>query len=80
MAAFRRMLAVSLRDKIRNFNIQERLGVKETLVQLDCQRQHSWLCHVWRMNNERIAKFALEGKVDEQRRVGKRKYHGCRLR
>ena len=27
------------------------------------QRQHTWLGHVWRMNNE-IAKLTLEGKVE----------------
>ena len=73
MAALRRMLGVSRRDKIRNVDIRERLGVKETLVQKVYQRQHTWLGHVWRMNNERIAKFALEGKVEGKRRVGKPK-------
>ena len=29
--------------------------------------------HVWRMNNARIAKFALEGKVEGKRRVRKPK-------
>ena len=36
------------------------------------QRQHTWLGHVWQMNNERIAKFALEGK-EEGTRHGKLK-------
>ena len=37
------------------------------------QRQHTWLGHVWQMNNERIVKFALECKVEGKRHVGKYK-------
>ena len=70
MAALSRMLDISRRDKIRNVDIRERLvGIKENLVQKVCQRRHTWLGHIWRINNERIAKFALEGK----QRVGKPK-------
>jgi len=60
-------------EKNRNVDIRERLGVKETLMQKVHQIQHTWLDHVWRMNNERIAKFAREGKVKGKRRVGKPK-------
>ena len=62
-------LAVNRRDKIRNVDIRERLG--ETFVQKVYQRQHTWLGHVLRMSNENIAIFALEGKVEGKRRVGK---------
>ena len=65
---------MSHENEIRNVDIRERLvGVKETLVQKFYKRQHTWLGHVWRMNNERITKFALEGKVEGKRRVGKLK-------
>ena len=50
--------------QICNVDIQERLGIKETLVQMVYERQHTWLGHVWRMNNNRIAKLALEGEVE----------------
>ena len=74
MAALSRMLDISRRDKIRNVDIRERLvGIKENLVQKVCQRQHTWLGHIWRINNERIAKFALEGKVEGKPLVGKPK-------
>ena len=78
MAALGRMLGVSRRDKIRDVEIRERLGVNETLVQRVYQRQHTWLDYVWRMNNERIVKFALDSKVESKRRVGKPKCHGWR--
>ena len=73
MVVLRRMLGVIRRDKIRNVDIRERLGVKETLVQKVYQKHHTWLGHALRMHNERITKFALEGKVDDKRRVGKHK-------
>jgi len=36
-------------------------------------RQLTWLGHVQQMNNERIAKLALEGKVSGKPRVGRPK-------
>ena len=64
MAALRRMIGISRRDIIRNVDIRERLGVKETLLHKVYQRQHTWLGNVLQTNNERIAKSALEGKVE----------------
>ena len=62
-----RMLGVSCRDKICNVKIREILRVTETLMQKVYLRQNTWLGHVWQMNNETIAKFALEGKVERKR-------------
>lgn len=70
IAALRRMLRVSRRDRIRNVNIYARLGVTETLVQRVYKRQHTWLGHVLWMSNEGIVKVPLEGRVDGKRRVG----------
>ena len=73
IAALRRMLEVSGRDKICNADIRERLEFKETLVQKVYQRQHTWLGNVWQMNNERIAEKAVEGKGEGKRHVDKQK-------
>ena len=42
-----------------------------TIAQLVYDRQHKWLGHVLCMDNERIAKILLQGKVDGTRRRGK---------
>lgn len=73
MAALRKILGVSRLDKIRNEEIRRRTGCNRTVVQVIYERQHRWLGHVLRMNDERIARTALHGKVDGKRRQGKPK-------
>ena len=70
MTALRRIMGVSLLDKIRNEVIRERLGVKETIVELVGKKQTQWLGHVLRMKSERIAKITLQGKTEGKRRQG----------
>ena len=68
MAALRKILRVRKFDKIRNDEIRRRLGCTNTLVYV---RQHKWLGHVLRMDDERIAKIVLQGKVDGIKRKGR---------
>ena len=58
-------------EKIRNEEIRRRLGCTNTLVQLFYVRQHKWLGHVLRMNDERIAKIVIKGKIDGIKRKGR---------
>ena len=46
-------------------------GWVKTVVQIVYERQHKWLGHVLRMNNNRIARNTLQGKVEGSRRRGK---------
>jgi len=71
MAALRKILGVNRLDKIRNEEIRRRTGCHRTIVQVVCERQHRWLGHVLRMNDERIAKTVVQGKVEGTRRRGK---------
>jgi hypothetical protein len=71
MSALRTILGVRRLDKIRNEEIRSRVGCTTTLVQLIYGRQHKWLGHVLRMDDARIAKTVLQGKVQGTRRRGK---------
>ena len=64
MAELITILGVRKLEKIRNDEIRRRLVYTNTLVQLVYVRQHKWLGHVLRMDDERIAKINLQGKVD----------------
>ena len=61
------------RDKTSTVDILKILRVKETVVQKVYQRRYTGLGHGWRINNERIVNFALEGKMEDKQRVGKPK-------
>ena len=58
-------------DKIRNDKIRKRVRCTNAIVQLVFTRQHKWLGYVLRMDDERIAKIVLQGKMESTRRRGK---------
>ena len=71
MAALRRILGVRRIEKIRNEEIRARTACVKTIVQVVYQRQHRWLGHTLRLDRERIAITALQGKVEGARRQGR---------
>lgn len=74
MAKLRRILGVTLLDKIRNECVRSRLDTQTLIVQLVYDRQHRWCGHVLRMNNNRIALKVLQGKTGKrQEKAGKTK-------
>ena len=64
MAALRRILGVHIMDKMRNEHIRDTLNMTETIIQQVHKRQHIWLGHVLRMNENRIAKTTLHGRIE----------------
>ena len=71
MAALRRILGVHIMDKMRNEHIREALNMAETIIQQVHKRQHRWLGHVLRMNENRIAKTTLHGRIEGTKRRGR---------
>jgi hypothetical protein len=73
MAALRRILGVKKLDKLRNETIRTRLGLdcSDTIVKAVFVRQHTWFGHVLRMDNSRIARIVVQGKVEGTRKRGK---------
>ena len=71
MAALRKIAGVKLIDKIRNESIRERLGQRRTIVNEVHERQNRWLGQVLRMDDNRIPKTILEGRVEGVRRQGR---------
>ena len=71
MAALRKIAGLKLIDNVRNETIRDKLGQQQTIVQTIHERQTRWLGHILRMNEKRIPKVILEGKVEGVRRQGK---------
>jgi len=72
-AAFQKILRVRLLDKIRNVNIRSRVGLdpSDTILRTVFERQHTWLGHVLRTDNSRIARTFLQGRAEVTRKRDK---------
>lgn len=71
MAALCKIAGVNLVDRIRNDDIRAELGQKRKISDEVHERQTRWLGHVLRMDNERILKMVLEGRMEGTRRAGR---------
>src|SRR6218665_1380723 len=66
----RRILYVSLRDKITNKRIREITG-QEEMENIIMNRRLLWLGHVWRMDKDRTANQILHWVPDGRKRQGR---------
>jgi len=64
MAALRKILGIHIMDKIRNENIRMALNLTDTIMQKVHERQHKWLRHIVRMDENRNGNTALHGGVE----------------
>jgi hypothetical protein len=60
MDALRRSSRISQKDKIRNVNIRQQIGLGETIIKEIEQNQLTWYGHVQRMAEGRLPKIALK--------------------
>lgn len=70
MKYLRRILGKTRRDKIRNTQIREELGMKPVLQFIE-QRQLSWWGHIQRMSADRPVRQIYEARIQTKRRRGR---------
>ena len=73
MDAIRRAMRISRRDKIRNEDIRQQMGIEGTIVNDIEQKQLIWYGHVQRMHNERIPKQVIHCIPPGKRKRGRPK-------
>ena len=73
MDAIRRAMRISRRDKIRNEDIRQQMGIEGTIVNDIEQKQLIWYGHVQRMHNERIPKQVIHWIPPGKRKRGRPK-------
>jgi len=64
VAALRKILGIHIMDKMRNENITTALNLTDTIVQKVHERQHKWLGHIVRMDENSDPNTALHGRVE----------------
>ena len=67
MDALRRSSRISRRERIRNVNIRQQIGLEETSIKEIEQNQLKWYGHVQRMAEERLPKIALKWMPKQKR-------------
>ena len=71
MAVLRRICGVSLRDRWRNEDIKDRLGISEDIVRIIQRKRLTYFGHVVRMENDRIPKLMIDGRLHGTRPQGR---------
>ena len=66
----RRVMGITLFDRLRSEDVLEKLKASK-LSELVEERQLRYLGHVWRYNDGRWTKFALQAQIAGQRKQGK---------
>jgi len=69
----RRIAGVTRRDRIRNKEVCDRIGLLQDVANRIHQRRMQYFGHVQRMDHTRYPKLALHGYVDGTRRQGRPK-------
>ncbi|XP_072399540.1 uncharacterized protein [Diabrotica undecimpunctata] len=77
MDAFRRSVGVSRRERIRNDEIRQRMGVDGSLTTDIERKQLIWYGHVQRMDNSRLPKIIMQ-RIPPNRRKRGRPKKSCR--
>lgn len=73
MDAYRRTLGISRRDRVRNEEIQQRIGIEGSLA-TDIERQQlMWYGHVQRMDDTRLPKQIMQWIPQHRRKRGRPK-------
>ena len=71
MAVLRRICGVGLRDRWRNEDIKGRLGISEDIVRIIQRKRLTYFGHVVRMENDRIPKLMIDGRLHGTRPQGR---------
>ena len=70
MKCVRRMIGVSLRDKIRNEELRKQLGITSTLEYIKKQ-QVKWFGHITRQKEQSIIQETLNKRYENNRPIGR---------
>ena len=69
----KRCSRISRKDRIRNVNIRQQIGLEETIIKEIEQNRLTWYGHVQRMAEERLPKIALKWTPKQKRARGRPK-------
>jgi len=73
MDTLRRSSRISRKERIRNVNVRQQIGLEETIVKEIEQNQLTWYGHVERMAEGRLPKIALKWMQKQKRARGRPK-------